>query len=631
MAHSPHSKLPFAAATLLFLSLGACKTIVLPGGGEEGGEEGGSEEGGNGTTGAPVDPTVGGANCGELSANTLAILETNCARCHSPGITVSAFTYVTNVDEMIKNGKVIPGDSNNSPIWRRMTSTDLPMPPAAETVRPSETEIATVATWIDECAGATGCGDQPWISRDEAIQMVADDLGKVGTDARPFIRYFSLVHLHNYGWCDDQIDLYRHGLSKLVNSLSLDTKVIAPEPIDPNRLIFRIDMRDYNWDRPVTEIKADGLPGESFKDVWELIVARDPYAIEFDGDIARDVIRDAQTNVFLLQADAFLEVSSQPPLYHDILSIPFTRKELEEGFGFAGVNSTENLILDEIKADPDRVARAAFHESGVSQNHRVIERFDFPDNSNRAYWLSYDFAFNGSEANVFVRPFGNPAIEAILSDGERFLGFHEAGGEMIFNLPNGMQGYMVVEANGDRLDEAPIDIVQDKNAVDGIVTNGVSCMGCHSAGIINKEDDLRWEIDKGTGEGDFNADELEAIRALYPPREEMNKLLKLDGDRFNFNVQSAGVPTGGEQEPILEVFLAFTDEDVDVRRAAAELWITETALREKLGQLSPDLDNLANGQKVRRLDFTNVYADSICELLIGHTKKCPNPNPVLDE
>ncbi|HEY8375267.1 MAG TPA: hypothetical protein VIK91_02210, partial [Nannocystis sp.] len=410
--------------------------------------------------------------------------------------------------------------------------------------------------------------------------------------------------------------------SKLVNSLSQDIGIVPPEPIDEHRLLFRIDMRDYNWDRPVTEIDSQGNPGRSFKDVWELIVANDPYAIEFEGDSAKDVKDDTKTNVFVLQADAFVQFASQPPLYHDILGIPFTRQELEQQFK---IDVTFN-ILDEVNTDPDRVARAAFHDSGVSENHRVIERHVFPDNSGRVYWISYDFATNAGDANVFVRPFGNPEVAKHLDPDNKpefFDGFQEAGSEIIFSLPNGMQAYMVVEANGTRLDEAPIDIVKDKNAQDGIVRNGISCMGCHSAGMINKEDDLRWEIDQGFGEADFNQDELDAIRALYPSRNEMNKLIKLDGDRFNLAVQNAGVPIGGSKEPIVTVFNAF-DEDVDIRRAAAELWTTETTLRQKLAELSPDLDDLGKeATGVRRDVFTEAFADAICKLKVGKTRACP--------
>ncbi|MDC0669063.1 c-type cytochrome domain-containing protein [Nannocystis radixulma] len=608
------SPIPLAiTAALALLTGGACKTIVLPGseGGDDdtGGTEGAtSSASGASTDGGGTDGQPGDANCGELSAKMLDILDVNCAKCHGPdSAALGSINYITNLDALISNGKVVPGEPNNSALYRRMAAEMAPMPPDSETQRPSEDDIRAVEQWIGECAGVTGCGDNPWITRTHVIDLIRADLLntlEISADARPFIRYFSLVHLYNYGWCKEQIDIYRHALSKLTNSLSNEIKVVAPVPIDPDQLIFRIDIRDYDWDvegrvlDPVT-----GTFTETFRDTWELIADKDPYAIEFIGDSAEDVKQATGTRFFLLQADAFVEVAAQPPLYHDVLRIPLTRQELEASFGI----DVEANVQEEVDTNPNRVARAAFHDSGVSENHRVIERHDFPNANNRVYWISYDFGSNAGDANVFVDPFN----------------FAEDGSEIIYSLPNGLQGYMIVDEFGRRIDDAPIQIVQDKNAPDGVVRNGKSCMGCHNVGMINKEDDLRWEVDQNLGEGDFDDNELDAIRALYPTRDDYNILLGLDADRFNLAVKAAGVPLGGDKEPIVTVFNAF-DEDVEIRRAAAELWTTETTLREKLGQLSPDLDNLGKNQTgVRRDVFTTAFADAICQLKVGKTKACP--------
>jgi hypothetical protein len=65
------------------------------------------------------------------------------------------------------------------------------------------------------------CADQPFISRDEVLLKINQDLGSVNLEALPFTRYFTFVHLHNAGFCDAEINVYREALSKLVNSLSL--------------------------------------------------------------------------------------------------------------------------------------------------------------------------------------------------------------------------------------------------------------------------------------------------------------------------------------------------------------------------------------------------------------------------
>src|SRR5206468_10279349 len=60
---------------------------------------------------------------------------------------------------------------------------------------------------------------------------------------------------------------------------------------------------------------------------------------------------------------------------------------------------------------------------------------------------SYDFRGSQGEQNIFRDP----------------LTLHPNGGEFIFNLPNGMQGYFIADAEGRRLDKAPIDIVADRS------------------------------------------------------------------------------------------------------------------------------------------------------------------------
>ena len=51
--------------------------------------------------------------------------------------------------------------------------------------------------------------------------------------------------------------------------------------------------------------------------------------------------------------------------------------------------------------------------------------------------------------------------------------FTHDGGEVIFNLPNGLQAYYVTNASGFRLDDAPINIVSNPAASDPTVTEWV--------------------------------------------------------------------------------------------------------------------------------------------------------------
>ena len=65
--------------------------------------------------------------------------------------------------------------------------------------------------------------------------------------------------------------------------------------------------------------------------------------------------------------DWFIATASLPPLYHDILDLPETDRELEERLE---VNVVENIR----NAPGKRVWRAGFNDSGVSNHNRVVER-----------------------------------------------------------------------------------------------------------------------------------------------------------------------------------------------------------------------------------------------------------------
>ena len=119
-----------------------------------------------------------------------------------------------------------------------------------------------------------------------------------------------------------------------------------------------------------------------------------------------------------------------------------------------------------------RVVRAGFTESGVSNSNRVVERHRSPYG---AYWKSHDFPDNVGEHNIFQHP----------------LDFQRAGGEIIFNLPNGLQAYLLVNERGERINQAPTNIVFNKGGSRAEIRNGLSCMSCHANGMRSLTDDVR--------------------------------------------------------------------------------------------------------------------------------------------
>src|SRR5262249_52977782 len=153
--------------------------------------------------------------------------------------------------------------------------------------------------------------------------------------------------------------------------------------------------------------------------VWEKVAAAYPYsANESETPISAGI----GTKLPALRADWFLAVASRPPLYHQLLQLPNHLHDLED---LLGVNMSADL-------QRGRVARAGFTNSGETLHNRMIERHESPYG---AVWLSFDFFENAGAQNLLEHPLG--------PGGENHF-FKHAGNSIIFSLPNGLQGYMVV-------------------------------------------------------------------------------------------------------------------------------------------------------------------------------------------
>jgi hypothetical protein len=179
-----------------------------------------------------------------------------------------------------------------------------------------------------------------------------------------------------------------------------------------------------------------------------------------------------------LRADWFTFAVAQPPLYDEIINRMLDIDDLsaegaQERIEYAlGVDRIENLQNGE-------AVRAGFLSSGVSDHNRLIERHE---SDYGAYWISYDFKRTGAGPLQDLRkvPLG-PEHAHLSSNPDRV--FEHDGGEMVFTLPNGLQGYLLATDDGTRLNRAPSDIVRDANRPDRIIVNGISCIKCHDRGI----------------------------------------------------------------------------------------------------------------------------------------------------
>jgi hypothetical protein len=248
-----------------------------------------------------------------------------------------------------------------------------------------------------------------------------------------------------------------------------------------------------------------------------------------------------------VRADWFVSEASVPPLYHDLLGLPSSVSQLE---GLLGVDSARAI------SEEKNVVRAGIRNSGVSQNNRALER---QPSAYGAYWKSYDFSSSRGSENVFTNPLSLPAT----------------GSEIIFSLPNGLQGYFVANSLGRRLDSAPVVIVSDRTNVDDpVVRTGRSCISCHYNGIKPFVDETAPVIRNGAG---FVTAKT---AALYPGQAVIEPLVRGDQSRFREALRYSGLDEAAsfQEEPVNQFARRFKS-DLSLEAASAELGIEPERFR----------------------------------------------------
>ena len=481
----------------------------------------------------------------QIALDTYAIFQQSCLICHGPDGAYKESLLMEH-NALIEKGSVVPANPDASELYNRLLTTDTAKRMPLGQPQLSAQSINTIRNWILAGApdwAATSTTNANFIPPADILTTIETHLMSLSSFDRTFARYFTMTHLYNAGESEGILQEYRKGLYKLVNSLSWGLEVTNPQPIDTQNTIFYIDLRHYEWD---------------VNDAWTQIETEYPYHISFDAPeqtaLKAQLTRlqtEMQADIPAIHVDWFVAQASLPPLYHDLLSLPLTDRELETRLEVDVLRNLQN-------APGVRVWRAGTNNSGVSNNNRVIERHT---SRYGAYWKSYDFAGSVGTQNIFTHP----------------LSFTHDGGEVIFNLPNGFQAYYVTNASGFRLDDAPINIVSNPAASDPTVRNGLSCFGCHTEGMKTFADEVRPVIESNTAPA---YDKEQALR-LYVAQSEMDALLQEDTDRYRGALEATG-GAFGDIEPISRFHEAYQGTRLTLLYAAAVVGLETEAFLEKI-------------------------------------------------
>jgi hypothetical protein len=515
------------------------------------------------------------------------VLRANCGGCHGPQLTPAAaragMNFIDDIDELVNQGKIVPLDSAGSPVVSRMKEGSMP-PLGTNGPRPSERDISLVEQFVDnplfwpEYRPAASCQGQ-LMTFDDLYREISGDIFDVDDNDRPFTRYITLMNRYNAGACSETLDRDRFAILKVVNMLSTRASIGQPEAIDENKLIYRINIRDYDWDRDIN----------GFPDGWEAIIAESPYAIPFVGDQANDVREDTGTDVPVMNADALLDVAALGDLYYALIGIDVNSSLADFVANDLAIDVQDNL-------EDGEAVRAGTTRSAISREDRVVERHELGRRPG-AYWQTFDFASDQANESIFTEPFT----------------FNQGGTQAIFTL-----GFIIADENDNIVAETNLllDTFQD----DFVVRTAVSCSNCHAQGFNMVTDEVRPFVNGNRR--DFNRDEFEIVNEVYLDPADFAEVIEADSALFQTSLERAGLPsTGGD--PVAGAYLRFNDE-VDLTTAAGELGVTEEELRDELNLLDPRLSVLRQAT-IDREDFTDTFEESLCIMQII-SRNAPDPD-----
>ncbi len=433
----------------------------------------------------------------------------------------------------------------------------------------------------------------------EEITAALTDLQKVPREEQGDTRYVSLAFAqNNVKISDAQLENLRRGARKLLNSLSTAPRVAVFPEVGPEKVLLRVRLHDIGWDAAL----------------WDQLAAHFPQAIDTGVSVALGSACHA--TVAILPADWMAANVARPPLYNDVLRLPKLQQDLEKQIG---IDLVANLQAGE-------AVRSGLVKSGISLANRLVERHE-AGNRSGYYWASYDFRSSGGRANLLEFPLGPE--KAQLAGGQH--SFKQAGGEIVFSLPNGFHGYYLADVLGNRLDgAAPTDIVGDRNNVTGRVevSNGLSCIICHDKGIkpIDGADAIRPVASR------FSAQEQRLIERLHPEADKFQATVKADTERFVAVLKSANAePLAGQPEPV-GALAALFDGEVTIETAAAEIGLSVEDLRRKLddqNQLFSLRASFKDGGTLQREHFLDYFPELVERLDIGKVRRDVQPVAVV--
>jgi mono/diheme cytochrome c family protein len=531
---------------------------------------------------------LAGDNAG-LATQADAFIGKYCRNCHGPGESSQGSYPAGDLNTIAADAAfVVAGDAAKSRLFTSVTSGRMPLGK-----RPTAEEVKSLEDWINslkqsdlpQTAASKPDRIRPMLSYRDFIEAGLKDISKVNDLDRQYMRYFSYRNQYNgmMGCEEDKtfmkrMDVLAGGFKKLLNSLSYGPKLVLPQEVEgTNGLMVRVDLRDLQWSA----------------DDYNFLISQYFYGVDPGSDASLLALtKETDTVLPIMRIDWFMANAAKPKIYNQLMKLPTHIRELEQRFQ---INVDDNIRRRQ-------VLRAGFADgsSGVSDHNRMLERHEMPFGG--YYWKSYDFGGDVGRQVLKRFPHGPKELEPL--DGG-LTAFEHDGGEMIFSLPNGLQGYYLSTAAGKQLDIGPTSIVSFRKRPIGKgveIINARSCFDCHANGILSKRDQLREHIQTSTL---FSKDQQAILLDMYVPQEELDAAYNKDRQRFVEALVKLGVteptPDGSAQSmqapgnaELVTYFGDKYEDELDFDALAAEFDMTPAELSSAIKRVE-DVDTLRLG------------------------------------
>ena len=509
------------------------------------------------------------------------VIEANCinAGCHADGKYKEFDVARQKIDTFIYRVNLPVGNLNRMPKY--------PEPPLDENLKEVFSDWKRDGLLRTKQCEQVGPDDQALFHID--LDYIEDKINqyqiKIGPKAAGQTRFLVLANRYNLNPSNEDYRDYIAGINKGVNLLNVKDRYIFPvQALDEKKTVFALDL------------EAFGLDAED----WATIIEADKFKFISNTQQGLLIQGLANTEQPWLHAENFLNLSfGNSDVYYSLTEVPENINDLFE--------QQEIDILESLTQDFDAI-HVGFFGSDISINkNRLLTRYNSKDG--RQCWFTSDPIDSDDASNLFKN--------FLLAGAQNGNNFEFDGSEIICSTENGGHLYALYNAQGQRINEAPFDLVRNtKSPFWSIILNARSCLRCHSGGFLPAKDEIRPYL-KLNGKI-FEKADVEKAFELYKDQTAINAAFANDNSQFHKFLEATG--SNPLKEDSVNYLIDNHRKDQTLKDVAAFLFLTENEFKDCInssGTLSSEIGQLITGHTISLFQLEESFDSILEECRIG--------------